>query len=282
MGAHDWSLVLAGLTALGAGVADFAAARAARRTSVLAVAAMVQVGGLLLLMVALPLDNGQLQSGDIAASLTAGVLIAIGIAALYRSLAIGPMGTTAPVAAVVGAGLPVLVTFFRGLPPGNLQIVGLMLGLIAVALVASAPATGPRSRRGGKGLPLAVLGGLGIGGFSVAIESTSAVSGLQPMVIARSVAAILLLAILARQAPVLASLRKSRLSLVIGLVDGAAMLAFLYALRLGNLAFVALIAAFYPAFTVALASVIDRETLRAQHVAGMLIALASIGFISWR
>lgn len=274
------SLVLAGAAAVGAGTGDYMGARAARHTPVLAVTGIVQASGLILTLLVVTATEWTLDGlQDVLLSTCAGLSIAIGLGSLYKALAIGPINVTAPVSADVGAAFPVCMTFLLGLPLTGQQGAGIALGLIAVVLLAST-STEESHSNSVRGIVLAVTAGLGIGGFTVSLDATSPESDFTPLAIARAIAAILLLTIAARKTP-LAAVVQSRPVLLVatGIVDGAAMLAYLTALRFGNLAIVAVIASFYPAVTVFLATFIDRERIRARHVAGFLAASAAIGLI---
>lgn len=281
MESNQISSALALAAATSAGVADFLAARVARRLPAKVVAAWVQTLGLVLIVAAFVLSGGGRPSGfDVVASIFAGLSIAIGIGALYRCLAIGPIGVTAPVAAVAGAAVPVLAGAALGDVLSGVQYLGLLLGLLAVALMAYAPDPAPRTAQSLGGVAIALLAGLGIGGFEILLNATSPDAGQWPVVISRGVAAAgLWIAVAAARTnnPV----ARSEWSLLVpcGLLDGAAMVALLLALRSGELSIVAVLTAFYPAATIALASAIDHETLLPTQWAGMLAAAAAIALI---
>jgi drug/metabolite transporter (DMT)-like permease len=283
MDTSSLSLTLALGAAAGAGFADYLAAHAARRMPVLRVAAWIQ--GLGLIVVAGSLAWGErpaLSSPDLVFAALGGLAIAVGIAALYGALAIGPIGVTAPIAAVVGAALPVAVAVGLGQPLAGAQFLGLLLGLVGVALFAIGPVG---ERGGGKalGIGLAVLAGLGIGSFTLALDATGPAAGTWPLLVARSVAAASLwLATLRHQADrARVAVDWPRLGLA-ALLDAAGMVAFLLALQAGHMAIVAVIAALYPGFTVALAVLIDRERLQRAQLVGLAFAAAAVVLIGWR
>jgi drug/metabolite transporter (DMT)-like permease len=282
MDASQLSLVLALGAAAGAGTGDYLAAHASRSMPAIAVAAWVQALGLVVVAAAGVFGGWPaLSPDDLAVSVLAGLSIAVGLAGLYGSLAIGPIGVTAPIAAVVGAAIPVVVDISTGQSLATLQYGGLLLGLVAVALLASGPAD-PSTGLAKRGIAYAVLGGVGIGAFTLALDAASPSSGLWPLAISRGVAAIALFLAATRlyrevpRAPVV----WSRLCLA-GFLDSAAMIAFLFALRMGYMSLVAVITALYPAFTVALATVIDRERMLRTQVAGIVVAAGAIIMISW-
>lgn len=273
--------LLALTAAASAGVADFLAARAARRLAVTLVAAWAQTVGIAVCVLAcFVTGGGDLSLRDAGMAALAGVAMAIGISALYGSLAIGPIGVTAPVAAVSGAAVPVLAAAILGESLARGQSYGLLLGLVAIPLLAHAPADASQPQRPARGIAIALLAGLGIGGFTILLDVTPAAAGLWPVVVAR-VAAALVLWIIAAAGRSMRAPDRSDWALLVpcGVLDGLAVAAFLLALHGGNLAIVAVLAAFYPAATIALAMLIDRERLRPIQWAGLLAAAAAIAMI---
>jgi hypothetical protein len=59
----------------------------------------------------------------------------LGVALLYRALAIGTMGVVAPITAVCAVVVPVLVNSVRRGWPGPLVLVGMVLALVGIVLV---------------------------------------------------------------------------------------------------------------------------------------------------
>jgi len=284
MDALTASLILALGTAAGAGFTDYLGAHAARRMSAVRVAALVQAFGLVMVLAGLLLSGGgppgppALTLRESIAPALGGLSIAVGIASLYRALAIGPIGVTAPTAAVVGAALPVVVAVGLGAALVGLQYVGLALGLVGVALFASGP-VGRSADDKLKGFGFAMLAGLGIGGFTLALDASDPAAGLWPLLITRSVAAASLWIVAAAPAAAAATGDWKRLAAA-GALDGAAMISFVLALHAGSMAIVSVIAAMYPAFTVALATLIDGERLRRPQLAGLAFAAAAVVLFS--
>jgi len=279
--ASSLSLVLALGAAAGAGVADYAAAHASRRLPAIRIAAWIQLVGFTVVAIALAHGDAQgmgLRDGVVAA--VSGLSIAVGIAALYRALAVGPISVTAPTAAVVGAALPVLVSIGHGDVLEGTQYLGLVLGLAGVVLFASGPRENMRGARW-QGLSLAILAGAGIGGFTIGLESMDPEAGFWPLAIVRATASACLWAVALRGPGSGRAASGLDWRLVgAGLLDGAAMVSFVAALQVGNMAVVAVIASLYPAFTVALATAIDHERLRRPHAVGLLLAAIAVVLVS--
>lgn len=277
------SLLLALGSAASAGSADYFAGRAARDIPAIRVTAWVQGAGLVLIPFAGAFTGWPgVGGGALALAAIGGLAIAVGLSSLYRALALGPMGVTGPVAAVIGASVPIVTDLGVGATLASLQYGGLLLGLVAVTLLAWSP--GPRAATAASraGIAYAVLAGLGIGCFTVLLDASSPGTGLWPLLVSRAVAAGLLglLALRYTQPAHSPPLPWQRL-VIAGLLDSGANVAFLAALRLGELALVAVIVAFYPGFTVALATTIDGERMQRVQIAGIVAAAAAIALISW-
>ena len=154
---HGLSAVAFGLAAsLSWGTGDFSGGLATRRASVFSIVAAAHAAGLVLLVALAVLWSEPLPSAlDMVWGGTAGLVGAVGLASFYRALAVGRMGITAPITAVLAASLPVLFSaFLQGLP-GLLQLVGFVLALIAVGLISRPEAAGGRP----EGIGLALLAG---------------------------------------------------------------------------------------------------------------------------
>src|SRR5262245_18232 len=162
------------LLALGAGLsfgfADFVGGFAAKRTPATTVTALSQVAGFAVLLAALPLLPGTPSVAALGFGALAGVAGSLGLVAYLRALAAGPMGLVAPLTSVVGVGVPVVVGLLSGERLSALATGGLVLGVVAISIVAGGG--GRRREQGHTGPLLAVLAGLMIGAFLVLLHQT--------------------------------------------------------------------------------------------------------------
>jgi uncharacterized membrane protein len=120
--------------ALTYGVADFAGGLAGRRTSVVTVTAGAQFFGLVALVPAVLLVPGAPSAAALGIGALAGIAGASGLLLYFRGLAVGPMGVVAPLSAVVGAGLPLLIGIAGGERLGLSAVVGMVVALAAIVL----------------------------------------------------------------------------------------------------------------------------------------------------
>jgi len=119
------------------GVEDFMGGLQTRRHPLIAVLTISQATGLVVILpITLLVDGGPPAVGDLVPALTAGLLGPLGMGALFRALALGPMGAVAPISAT-SAALPVLVAMLSGEDPASAQIAGIVLCGVGVVLAAA-------------------------------------------------------------------------------------------------------------------------------------------------
>ena len=277
--------VLALASAICYGAADFLGGLTAKRASTLPIVVVSQFAGLVLLFVMLPfLPTATPTRADFLWGAAAGLTGGAGVALLYRALAIGVMAVVAPTTAVCAVAIPVLVAVGLGERPGAMTIAGIALALVAIALVSQSshpdpvpedPGEGTGSR--GKAFTLAVLSGIVIGLFFVALARTGDEAGLWPLVAARIVS-VSLFAVMTLLASQSLRLPSAIVGTVIagGALDMLANLLYLLAARSGPLSIVVTLASLYPASTVLLARVVLHERLSPVQWVGVVCALIAV------
>src|SRR3954469_2799885 len=147
------------------GSADFFGGLTARRANTIATVFWSQFAGLVLLVLVLPfLPATTVSSRDWSWGFTAGFSGGIGVAFLYRALAVGTMAVVAPTTAVIAAMIPVLFAFAVGERLRPLTFAGVALALVAIFLVSRPPSSGNAAEKTQRGLPpgfgLALLSGI--------------------------------------------------------------------------------------------------------------------------
>ena len=274
-------IVLGLAAALSYGAADFLGGTAAKRVGPAAVVLFSQAIGLTVFLLFLPLfiDDG-LTSGSAAWAGLSGLVGAVGVGLLYRGLAAGRMSVVAPVSAVVGATVPVVVALTTGESPTSMQLVGVLVALVAVALVSATPERDPGAGRR-RGLPEAFGAGLAFGIFFLTFNEAGDQGGVWPLVVARlaSVALFGAIAMLGRRR--VRFERGVRLPIAAtGVLDLAANLCFLLGSQRGLLSIVAVLTSLYPGTTVLLARVVLRERMTPLQSGGLVAALVGIALIT--
>jgi uncharacterized membrane protein len=266
------------------GSADFFGGLTARRANTIATVFVSQFVGLILLLLVLPfLPAATVSSRDWVWGFVAGFSGGIGVALLYRALAIGKMAVVAPTTAVIAAMIPVIFAFVLGERLRPLTLAGVALALVAIALV-SRPATQddsepgrPNSNTLPPGFALAMLSGVAVGIFFLSLARTTMAAGMWPLIAAR-IASIVLFGSIALVAG--KTLRMSAPAMVTastgGALDMAANALYMIAARIGPLSIVVTLASLYPASTVILARVVLGERLSFVQISGIICALGAV------
>ena len=288
------SLVLAvfvGVTAaLIFGSADFAGGMAAKRISAVRVTAIGGLSGLVILLLAFRLFPSVWSTKAVLLGGVTGITGAFAVVLLYACLAIGPMSILSPLTAVISAMVPVLAGVVRGEHRGVLSYVAIVVAFVAVVLVGFVPEKGA-VRPSLRALAMAVGAGALIGAFLILIDLTPRDSGLVPLVMSRTVNAIVMFsaigigAVLARRrgtAPRAVGGWKPGLVLAIvaGVIDAIANALLLFGLRQGELTIQSVLTALYPAGTILLAAIVLRERIAPIQIVGLVLALVAAALLA--
>jgi uncharacterized membrane protein len=279
--------LLALVSAVLYGSADFFGGLTARRATAIATVLVSQFVGLVLVLLALPfLPAATVSSRDWLWGVVAGLSGGIGVALLYRALAVGTMAVVAPVTAVCAAMIPVFFGFAIGERFRPLTIGGIALAFIAIALVSQ-----PRKPDEAEdqptaklsfppGVSLALLAGIGVGIFFLSLARTTSGAGMCPLIAAR-ITTLTLFGIIA-----LATGRTARMSaratttaVAGGTLDMVANAFYMLAARVGPLSIVITLTSLYPAATVILARVVLGERLSFVQGIGIVCALGAVVII---
>ena len=267
------------LTAVGVwGTSDFLGGIGARRanaflfTAIVHVSGMVVVGGIALLVHA-PFPEMQ----SVLWSLLAGALGGLALVFFYRALSRGNMGLIAPVAAVLSAAIPTVVTAFGEGLPGTRKVLGFVLAGIGVWLISRTEGDAGRP----EGLGVAVLAGIGFAGFYLCTHKAGNASALWVATVSRSASFLVtgLIVLFGRHlsrvsAPVLG------IALTAGMLDIGGSIAFVRAAQIGRLDIAVVLSSLYPAVTVVLARVFLHEHFSRARTLGMVAALAAVPMIA--
>lgn len=274
--------LLALISALVWGVADFAGGFASRKSTPLQTLVITTPAGFLFIVPVAIWLGGEF-TGSALPGIAAGIGGAFGILLLYLALSAGPMGVLSPISAVLGAAIPVIIGLFRGERPGTLAYVGMALAVLAIITVGLEPSNPTddqtHQRVTPKALAYALGAGVGIGLFFSLVALAPKDAGLWPVVFARGTSSVLLVAIglafaVIRKTPALPTLTATKWQAAgAGVLDVVANAFYVLATHLGMLSVVAVLGSLYPAATVLLARFVLAERLRPVQIFGMLTAL---------
>jgi drug/metabolite transporter (DMT)-like permease len=267
------------------GGSDFVGGITSRTANGVRVAAFSAVVGLAF---ALPLSIGydaeRVGKADVTWSLLSGVAAAAGIGCFYTAMGRGLLSVVAPVTAVTGAVVPVVYALARGERPSLPVLIGLVIALVAVAVVSVAPAEQDTAAGGvdGSVIALSLVSGLFFGLFYIGFSRVSDDAGLWPVTIERVSAAtvLVLLALTLTRGPVDGVRRLLPYVLVIAALEVAATVPLLLALQRGPVAIASVVASLYPVTTVLLAGFVLRERLSRLQYVGVMFAFVAVVLVS--
>ena len=273
------AIALALGASLSYGLGDFLGGLKARSVHVITVLAISQVAGLVAVLVWLAFARDPYPGWyATAAAAAAGIGGAVGLAALYRGLAVGAMGVVAPVSATAAA-IPFAVGVARGERPGALQLAGVVLALAGVALASREPAREGGGRAAGVGL--ALVAAVGFGTYFVFLDTAAEESVSWAVASARSASALLAVAV---ALAVGVSLRPAPRHLpalaAVGLCDVSANVLFALASTRGFLSIVSVLTSLYPVVTVGLAAMLLHERIAGSQRAGVVSTFVGAALIT--
>lgn len=132
-------VLLALLSAGVYGISDYVGGRVTRSVSAYGAALVGQTASLAVTAIVVTAGSASFPSAvDSGWSVAAGVASMVGLVAFYSALADGVMASVAPVTAVVSSIVPVVAGLFQGERPAATVLLGVDVGVMAIALVSGA------------------------------------------------------------------------------------------------------------------------------------------------
>jgi drug/metabolite transporter (DMT)-like permease len=276
---------LALLSGLTWGSADFVGGLMSKRLPTATVMVVSQTAGLLV-TAALVVGIGEPRPEErfLVYGALGGLAGAIGLASLYKGLAVGRMSIVAPAAALAGA-VPVIVGFAQGERPAVLQLVGMAVAGGGVLLAVRTPDPSDRGipgARRNRGVGYALVAALFLGFFVTSLDAAGEASPLWASLMVRLVSVPLF--VIAAAVTVRASRRPTMVETGImagvGILDNSANVMFAFAAREGLLTLVSVLGSLYPVATVLLARWFLHERLARWQVAGVAAAFMGVALIA--
>jgi drug/metabolite transporter (DMT)-like permease len=289
------------LLALGSGLAwgtgDFVGGLMTKRLAAPTVLVISQLSGLLfMIVIVVALREPVPDTRYLMFGLAGGVAGAIGLACLYKGLAVGRMSIVAPIAALSGA-VPVVVGYVQGERPAGLQRAGRARAGAGVLLAVRTPEpdvatpggggpavpvrTDPGHRRTsgiGYGLAAAVFLGLLVVALDAGAEGSPSWTSM--MVRSASVPLFLLAWLVRSDKGRRPTTRELGILAGVGIFDNGANVTFAIASTQGLLPVVSVLGSLYPVSTVLLARFVLHERLAPAQVVGVTAAFAGVALIA--
>jgi drug/metabolite transporter (DMT)-like permease len=277
------AFLVAALSSVLYGSADFSGGLAARRAPALLVTWFSAFAALAALVVALPFARGAPSGADWFWGAAAGACGAAGASLIYYVLALGPVSVASPIFCVVGLSVPVVVGVALGERPSALAWTGVALAVLSLPPLSWGGSDhGPHTRAHVRRTAAVSIGtGLVVGWFLVFVARISSGAGLMPLVLARGVAIVVLSPVaLALRMPLRPPAGAALAASAAGVLDTAANVAYWYAVRGAPMALVSALVSIAPATTVLLARTILGERWSVPQAWGLALALAAGACIS--
>lgn len=276
----DFSNLFGGIVALISAVvwgsSDFVGGFASRTRNQYQVLSLATLAGMICLLIAMFIRSEPWpEPVSILWSCAAGISGAIGMASLYRSLAIAQAALVAPTAAVVSVVFPVIVGAIMNGSSSPGKLVGMAAGMAGIWLGTK----GLGSSRDTNGLGLAILAGFGFGGFLLCIVQTDPRSIFSPLFFAKLTGFSFAILVLLFSRSRLPSFNGNGLALLAGALDAGGNALYLLAARLTRIEFAAVISSMAPVMTVVLASLISKQKVSFYQKLGVVFCLIAIALI---
>ncbi len=253
-------ILLGVLASVSIGVSDvFGRASALRASAISHVSTAMLVGVFVATPFALVLESSMV-AGDMIAGALSGVLLAVGLAVIFRAMAGSSSAVALPLAAVIGVLIPLGWDLVAGTTLSWPAAVGSAVAIGSVVFTTFNPALGAMVRRG---VALATVSGVLFGTAVILVADTSIDSGAWPAVAQRA-AGFIACGLLAssRKLPVFLPRRVLKFGILGGLAGGLGMVFWVLGAQRGDLGTVSVAASTYPTVTVLLATMFDNDQLR--------------------
>jgi drug/metabolite transporter (DMT)-like permease len=274
--------LLAILSSILWGGADFFGGKLSKRYQAIAVTAVSQAFGLLIGITIILVSSSWIKpnlswDGYFLSGVCAGLLGFLGLIAFYTGLATGRMGVVAPISAL-SVLIPLTIAFINGEKPSSTQLLGM-----SIALTGAVFASGPELKGGlaVKPIVLAVIAAFGFGTAVAFIARGSASSAIMTMTTMRFSTFIVALFLFARFRTT-GGFKKKDLPVLVGIgaADFIANLLLGVATTKGLVSLAVVLGSLYPIVTALLAFKILHERLHKIQYVGIGFAIAGVAVIS--
>jgi drug/metabolite transporter (DMT)-like permease len=264
------------------GASDFAGGYGSRRANAFVLTAFSHLCAFALMFAIAFAQGGPLPDNtSMAWAVAAGSVGGFALAIFYRALAMGQMGLTAPISALLGAAIPTLADIAMEGAPSHWTIAGFVLAVLAIWLI-----TRPEPKEEGEpevrpaGIGMAALAGVGFATFYLCIHQAHGSPVWLATVSRVGSFTSTAIAVAVTRAPLALDRPRIGLGMIAGCFDISASALFIYANQHGRLDEAVVITSLYPAVTVLLARLVLKEHFSRWRFVGLLAALAAVPMIA--
>ena len=261
------------------GVSDFIGGHASRRSNAFLLTTITHVTGTALMAIlALRTHAAFPERHGATWAAVAGVIGGVALAIFYRSLSMGNMGLTAPVAAVLGAAIPTVFGIFTEGMPGVIPLTGFVLAGAGIWLISRAEGVSGTPR----GIGTAVVAGLCFAAYFLAIHQAGNGNLFWLAGISRSVSFVVNAALVLAASQFRPLDRTdAALAAVAGLLDSSGTALFIRSSQVGRLDVAVVISSLYPVIKVLLAGLFLKERFSRWRMVGLAASLLAVPMIAW-
>ena len=270
------AVLLALLTALSYGVANYLGPLVSRRLPLGGVLVVGQTASLAGAVVLLAVRGGGTDRPGLLLGIAAGVLNGVALASFYRAASVGSISIVAPIGST-GAVVPVIASMVQGERPSALQLVGIPIAVAGVALAAARPSGEPHPHVEPAGIGLAVFSAAAFGSFLAVFAAASGHGSTAAVLTSRAALLTCTVAVVgALRLPWRVPRRDVPAAALPGflLVIGTA--AYGVATTTGLVSVVSVLATLSPVVTVGLAVLVLHEHLAGRQRIGVVTALVGV------
>ena len=269
-------------SALCFGVGNFAAQRLTARHGWLRALLAVQALSLPLVVgLALAVDGVPvLEARSLGLLLGLGLLNVFGLAAMYRSFAVGALSVVAPIASSFAA-MTVALSAISGRAPAGSTAVGLAAIVIGVAVVSGAGSSGGASGGRRAGVLWACVASLSLGTVFFGLGgAASSLGALWPVVALRIVGVTALVGMRRGAGEGVGFVWPTVITVAV--LDTGGMVIYSMGTQHGDVAVVAVLASLFSVVTIALAQLRLRERLARAQWVGVVMVLLGTAWVTYR
>ena len=208
----------------------------------------------------------------------AGLSGVIGLGTLYKALSLGHSAVVAPTSAVIGAALPVIFGMTINGFPETIKLAGFGLAFIGIWMVSRV--SGESGKVTSNSLLMAVLAGIGFGGFYIFITLAGPKSTFTPLIISRTtffVTTSILMITLHRK---MGRAIWSPTVWMTGLFDAGGNALYMLAKQFTRIDVAVVLSSLYPAMTVILSRIFLKEHISRRQWLGVGVCFAAIVLIT--
>ena len=273
------NIVLSLLSAFSAGTSDFLGGLASRRAPAVVVTMYSQAMGFVVAVAIAAAAGGEPTTADLWWGALGGLGGAAGLLSIYAGYASARVAIAAPVAGVGAAAIPVLFDVATGDDLTATAGVGVVLGLVAIALVSMGRSDAQGTVR--QSLLYGLGGAFGLAFLLLCVGQASDDGGVWTVAPTRLPGClVLLIGVLMRGAPRRFPRVVWHQWVGIGVLGTGANALFGADTRLGALSTAAVLVSMFPAVTVLWALAVFGEKLRPLQVVGLGVALLAVGLLA--